>query len=907
MVTYSFGQGPGVAIFSAPNALSLSLAKKLLENSCRVILVSTEGEKWSGSTLQFLAGNSFEVSKQGVLRENIDYVVAICLGEGSKGQLSKIFDEVLKEANLALRVARDNSSKILFIFPYVQSNIYQRKFTALAKEILKTSMEMAAVVYVGQPVGKGMVFSEADLVSRMIGDFMTRGEVRIPKDNPVIYPVNVEVISGELMKHLFSFGFFGSEMALVPKGMPARKLYQLLKTLKESLGVVYEKRSWNISTPSLTRRIILDANLEEAVRNVLDYYPDKKAEEAGVKTEPTVGEKAVSLKKEPVSGRVKHPKSKIAGVWIAITGALVLILTPIVLTVFTLAALLLGGRELVKGDLSLAKSIFSFSKASASILDTKLQFVSHLPGLGEVSAPALSFSGILVKATEVADHTVLAAQYTTDLIDKVLGDEPYDPGLYSEKISLELDLVYRNVGFLESELANTNGVPRELLKGLVDNDNLARAREILILGRVVADELPDILGQKRPQRYLVLFQNNMELRPTGGFIGSFAIITFDKGRLSDMSVSDVYSADGQLKGHVEPPLPVKDYLGEANWFLRDSNWDPDFPTSANRAEWFLDKEIDTKVDGVLGIDLELARRVVESIGPITLADFSVVVDHNNLYEVTQREVEKDFFPGSHRKRNLLTALARELLVKISQLTNEQYPDVAKAVLDSLEEKHVQIFLHNIKVQGAISAVGWDGSVLPLGCTDNCIADWFGIVEANVGVNKANRYLQRAAFLTTVFEEGLIKRHLRIAYGNVADPSQGEEGRYKVYVRVMAVQNAEFGPVEVSGGEEVAILEPEIEELRRRKEAGVLVEVPAGQSRLLEFYWESDSDVDFDRDGEYRFTCRKQAGTLNDELVAEFVFPGGISLMASSPFTLTREKSVGYNTTLARDFSSRIFW
>ena len=68
----------------------------------------------------------------------------------------------------------------------------------------------------------------------------------------------------------------------------------------------------------------------------------------------------------------------------------------------------------------------------------------------------------------------------------------------------------------------------------------------------------------------------MELRPTGGFIGSYAIMTFDKGRLAEIVVNDVYTADGQLKGHVDPPEPIRKYLGEGGWFLRDSNWDPDF-------------------------------------------------------------------------------------------------------------------------------------------------------------------------------------------------------------------------------------------------------------------------------------------------------------------------------------------
>jgi hypothetical protein len=87
-------------------------------------------------------------------------------------------------------------------------------------------------------------------------------------------------------------------------------------------------------------------------------------------------------------------------------------------------------------------------------------------------------------------------------------------------------------------------------------------------GRVLAGNLPSILGKDGIKTYLILFQNNMELRPTGGFIGSYGLATFDSGRLTDLTINDVYSADGQLNGHVEPPAPIKDYLGEANWWLQ---------------------------------------------------------------------------------------------------------------------------------------------------------------------------------------------------------------------------------------------------------------------------------------------------------------------------------------------------
>jgi len=105
------------------------------------------------------------------------------------------------------------------------------------------------------------------------------------------------------------------------------------------------------------------------------------------------------------------------------------------------------------------------------------------------------------------------------------------------------------------------------------------------------------------------------------FIGSFAILSFKKGALSNLEVYDVYTADGQLKGYVEPPWQLKTYLDQPTWYLRDSNWDPDFSVSAQRAEWFLDKSLGIRVDGVVGIDLSLVKNLVGVLGSLYVADY----------------------------------------------------------------------------------------------------------------------------------------------------------------------------------------------------------------------------------------------------------------------------------------------
>ena len=100
------------------------------------------------------------------------------------------------------------------------------------------------------------------------------------------------------------------------------------------------------------------------------------------------------------------------------------------------------------------------------------------------------------------------------------------------------------------------------------------------------------------------FMNKL-LRATGGFPGSYARVTFENGALKSMSVEDLYQPDGQLLGHVEPPYPIQEAFLQGWFKLRDANWDPDYASAAATMDWFFEKGGETKVDGIVAVNLGL--------------------------------------------------------------------------------------------------------------------------------------------------------------------------------------------------------------------------------------------------------------------------------------------------------------
>jgi len=100
----------------------------------------------------------------------------------------------------------------------------------------------------------------------------------------------------------------------------------------------------------------------------------------------------------------------------------------------------------------------------------------------------------------------------------------------------------------------------------------------------------------------VLFQNNFELRPGGGFIGSFGILKVKGGKVTKFEVHDTGNFDGRIPDTVAPPYPMKETLNIPSWKLRDSNWEPDFETNAKQAiEFYKMGQGEENFDGVVAI------------------------------------------------------------------------------------------------------------------------------------------------------------------------------------------------------------------------------------------------------------------------------------------------------------------
>lgn len=302
----------------------------------------------------------------------------------------------------------------------------------------------------------------------------------------------------------------------------------------------------------------------------------------------------------------------------------------------------------------------------------------------------------------------------------------------------------------------------------------------------------------QPKVYLVLLQNNMELRPTGGFIGSYGLITIGKGKVGDFKIEDVYTADGQLKGHVDPPSPIRKYLNQPHFFLRDSNFDPDFAASAVRSAWFLQKEMGNTVDGVIGVNLFFVQKLLRAVGSVRIADFNnEEVTADNFFLKAQYYSQNNFFPGSTQKKDFLNAVTKVLMNKITIDKNSSLVQLFPIIRQSLDEKNVTFFFLDELSQKLMEQKGWGGRIVEVKCAINqlienqitndqqCFADYIAVSEANLGVNKANYFVNKSvAVEKKIDDNGKVVSTVTLSYVNANTPEIFGSTTYTNYIRLL---------------------------------------------------------------------------------------------------------------------------
>ena len=481
---------------------------------------------------------------------------------------------------------------------------------------------------------------------------------------------------------------------------------------------------------------------------------------------------------------------------------------------------------------------------------------------------------------------------------KILGGKSESPA--DDFIKAEKNL--KNAIFSLEKIKAEEKIPAPL------NQRIIKIEPVIKLLSQTLEIAPNILGMEGPRKYLVLFQDSSELRPGGGLITSYGVLEFDRGRVMDFKIQDVAVADSKLGGHLEPPFAIRRYLSSEHWFLKDSNYDVGFVKTASASSIFLNAEEGIHPDGVIGVDTIFIEKILKAIGPVSAAGYQEKISNENLFGLVEKYVEK---------KDFLRALYLAIIDKIAK-EDVSYSLLLQAVSEALSEKHLLIYLNN-KFQNVLTLNGWSSS---LGENreegKNIVNDFLGIVEANLGGNKANLFVSRKVLQnTTIDSNGNIFSEVSIDYKNSNKLLLG--GDYKNYLRLILPKETVLTGISIDGVEQVivdAITDPiiyeantfqepsglEVEKVAESEKTvyGFLVNVPVGKEMLIKARYILFKKILGLNSFSYNLRIFKQPGVDSIPYSFSLNYPGNLDITNTSENFKEEDGNIIYSKELVGD-------
>jgi len=388
--------------------------------------------------------------------------------------------------------------------------------------------------------------------------------------------------------------------------------------------------------------------------------------------------------------------------------------------------------------------------------------------------------------------------------------------------------------------------------------------------------LRPLLGIPDEKRYLILFQNDAELRPTGGFLTAYAILSVNKGTVKSLGSYDIYSLDARFGNRLPPPDPIKKYHKNVfYWYLRDMNLSPDFKVSMDTfLENYGKVEDKRKIDGIIAVDTQVLVDILKVLGPIGVADWGKFSADNDsrcncpqvVYEL-ERLADKPMGTLKADRKAMIGPLMHSILLNIMQSPRKKWPEFFNIVFTNIQEKHLLMSFSNSEIQGAIEALNAAGRIKEYD------GDYLHINDCNFAGAKSNMFIRETVDQEiNISADGEVIKTIKIDYQNPAPASNcnleaGElclNGLYRDWLRVYVPKGSEL--IESSGSETEVVTYEDLGKTVFEAFYGDRAPLrPQGKAEVT-FKYKLPFKV---RQGEeYRLLIQKQPGTYGYEYVTK---------------------------------------
>ena len=410
------------------------------------------------------------------------------------------------------------------------------------------------------------------------------------------------------------------------------------------------------------------------------------------------------------------------------------------------------GGSLAKEGLSEARE--GKTDRGASLLGEAAAELQRANGLvsGPWAKPALAIPGLAQQAHALEVGTSQGAKLaelganTSQLVD-------YDDLRYTKgrtdlaKIrSVQEPLRRTSEAFDEAE-RELKAADSDLLVGPVSNEldklltEVRGAKEDAHTASMAVDVAPAMLGGDGVRHYMVMFTTPAEMRGLGGFMGNWAILTADNGKLDLGESGRVRDLNRDASREIKEPTGPEDFLLRyQRWHveqrLQDITVSPDFPTVASVMGELYPQAGGIKLDGAIVVDPYGLAALLELTGPVTVDGYPDPLTKDNVAEVLLTKQYLDFGDRELREQFLDAAL-RKPFEKLTDMSLPSPQVLGKVLGDASRERRLLFWTYQPKEQEFLTRIGASGA---FGAPDG--HDFLAITTQNSGNNKIDVYFKR---------------------------------------------------------------------------------------------------------------------------------------------------------------------
>ncbi len=354
----------------------------------------------------------------------------------------------------------------------------------------------------------------------------------------------------------------------------------------------------------------------------------------------------------------------------------------------------------------------------------------------------------------------------------------------SPQIIPQLEEALQKIAVVRAEITQINPqrYPTEI-KGFKIRSNLESAIAALDSAEGLLTDagpllraLPQALGAEEPQNYLILFQNDKELRPGGGFITAYALAQFNQGVFSVLQSDDIYNLD-QNRVRLPAPDPITRFLKVPGFYMRDTNFSPDFKKSMEDFLIYYDACGAPPVAGIIAIDTQFVESFLELTGPISVPEYQQDfsgwpnlpqscrtggTDFTTENVVCRLELYAEkILHGSSQRKALIGDLMGHLVDWLLTAPPNIWPPILKNVVEQAQTKHLLVYFENETLQKLAEDYNLAGRL-----REDFKTDFLHVNDANLAGAKSDLYMDRKYRLEVkTTGDGQVINKLTLTYAN----------------------------------------------------------------------------------------------------------------------------------------------